>query len=544
MARQFSSGWSLYNSAFNGTVTQLPVTVSAWFRPDNTSGYQRVTMWSNSGAGDVCASILLNYPSAGQLSNQFYGPNYLPTAAGTFTTSAWNHGCVVTGSTAARSYLNGSVGSDSPTYVAASYAFTNNSYFQIGMNYVQGVQGFAGRIAEVAAWSAELTAGEVAALAAGHSPLTIRPGSLLAYYPLGGHYGERDIDVWKSKFDLSVYGSPTWADHCRIVYPSVSVPLKTATPLNNYLLTAAQGSCSLTGQSANLNYGRTIAASQGSFTLNGQDVGLVSARKITSDFGSYIYYGDIGIALAVGDDELAVGDNLLAVGQTDSTNFIYGRGVTAERGDFTLTGQAAGLLATRTITAAQGSYSLTGQDAGLLATRQITAAQGSYTLSGQVANLLKSTIITADVGSFTVNGQAASLNRGYAMEAGSGSYALNGQDAGLTRTYVVACDYGSYAVNGQDAGLLASRVLTSDSGTYSLTGQDAGLFAGRNLAAAVGEFDLTGQSVSLVVAVPIRTRCVSLSAAASYSTTVVAYSRNASITAAASYSAVGEIDQC
>lgn len=43
-----------------------------------------------------------------------------------------------------------------------------------------------GDIAEVAYWSAALTAGEAAALAVGASPSLIRPGSLVDYYPLLG----------------------------------------------------------------------------------------------------------------------------------------------------------------------------------------------------------------------------------------------------------------------------------------------------------------------------------------------------------------------
>lgn len=222
--------------------------------------------------------------------------------------------------------------------------------------------------------------------------------------------------------------------------------------LNAYLLTADYGSYSLTGQAANLLYGRTLLATNGSYTLSGQDAGLVSTRLLACDYGSYSLSGqDAGLN--------------------------RGFTMTADQGSYTLTGHDSGLLATRTITAAQGSYLLSGQAAGLLATRQITAAQGSYTLSGQAANLLKSTVITADVGSFAVNGQAASLNRGYAMVAGSGSYALNGQDAGFNRTYVVACDYGSYSVNGQDAGLAYGRILTSDVGSFTLTGIDARLYS-------------------------------------------------------------------
>jgi hypothetical protein len=290
-------------------------------------------------------------------------------------------------------------------------------------------------------------------------------------------------------------------------------------PLNNYAITASQGSFALTGQSANLLYNRKVTAAQGSFALTGQDAGLRTTRTLVCDYGAFTLTGQAAA---------------LTRGYT----------MTADQGSYSLNGQTANLLSTRTLAAAQGSFSLTGQSSNLLRGYRVTASQGSFTLTGQAANLLRGLRITADVGSFTVNGQAVNLNRGYAMVAGSGSYALTGQDAGLTRTYVTQADYGSFSATGQDAGLLATRTIQADAGSYSLTGQDSGLFANRVVAAVTGEFTLTGQSVSLVVAVPLRVRCATVTAAAKYSTTVSAYSRNATVTAAATYTATGVVDQC
>jgi hypothetical protein len=57
-------------------------------------------------------------------------------------------------------------------------------------------------------------------------------------------------------------------------------------------------------------------------------------------------------------------------------------------GAFALSGQAAGLRASRLLTAAVGSFSLTGQVAGLRAARLLSAGQGNFTLSGQNVNLI------------------------------------------------------------------------------------------------------------------------------------------------------------
>ena len=74
-------------------------------------------------------------------------------------------------------------------------------------------------IAALLGWDAALTDDEVAALAAGHSPLLIRPASLVAYWPLGGLSGDHDRDI-VGGYDLTAYNSPTWADHPPVIYPS------------------------------------------------------------------------------------------------------------------------------------------------------------------------------------------------------------------------------------------------------------------------------------------------------------------------------------
>jgi len=76
---------------------------------------------------------------------------------------------------------------------------------------------FNGDIAELAAWKVVLTAGEIASLSNGASPLFVRPGSMLAYYPLGGPYvgstaaaagGYRDV---LNTNDLAEASSPAFA---------------------------------------------------------------------------------------------------------------------------------------------------------------------------------------------------------------------------------------------------------------------------------------------------------------------------------------------
>ena len=85
-----------------------------------------------------------------------------------------------------------------------------------------------GQSAEQAIWAAELTAAEAVGLYRGLTPPQVRPQSLVAYWPLGGVYGQNDRDRWRNGHDMTATGSPTWTNHPRIVYPQpMWLPVKT-----------------------------------------------------------------------------------------------------------------------------------------------------------------------------------------------------------------------------------------------------------------------------------------------------------------------------
>ena len=76
-----------------------------------------------------------------------------------------------------------------------------------------------GDIAHVAVWDVVLTDDEVATLAEGISPLRVRRGSLIAYWPVGGQSTERDI---VGGLNMTVNGTPTQSEEPPIPYSVVS----------------------------------------------------------------------------------------------------------------------------------------------------------------------------------------------------------------------------------------------------------------------------------------------------------------------------------
>lgn len=97
---------------------------------------------------------------------------------------------------------------------------TSGIDFKIGLAYPSNPGTgyyFDGEIAEWAAWTVALTAGERTSLYNGASPLFVRPGKMRAYFPMGGPYvgstaaaagAYRDV---LNTYDLAETSSPTFA---------------------------------------------------------------------------------------------------------------------------------------------------------------------------------------------------------------------------------------------------------------------------------------------------------------------------------------------
>lgn len=224
MARAFNGSTQYLESTSFPNAT-IPLTLAAWFRSTSTSTIQRVASWSTADGLSVASSIILGFPSAGNVCSQAYvqsTSNAFGIAAGTFAANSWHHATAITVSGATRCYLDGAVGADVSHAITT---FSDVTRFNVGR--VPNVQYMSGRVCHVAVWSAALNAAEAAALAAGWSPLTIRRSALIAYYPLGGFDGDYDVDR-VGGYNLTAVGSPTWVDQPRIIYTAGPMSVQAA----------------------------------------------------------------------------------------------------------------------------------------------------------------------------------------------------------------------------------------------------------------------------------------------------------------------------
>ena len=218
MARSFASASSQYLSVSSAALTADPITMAAWFYPSTThsgtilaitdhdfpSGRWQLT--TNTSPGNVLTIIKQN--TGGSQTDTVHTTN-------TYSASQWHHAVGVFTSTATRFVFldaddaNKGAGSTSVANITAP------SKTSIGMRELNSTPAgfFNGRIAHAAIWNAALTAAEVAKLynsGIGVDPRSVRPDSLVAYWPLIN--GDGDQDYW-GNYHLTASGSPTYAQH-------------------------------------------------------------------------------------------------------------------------------------------------------------------------------------------------------------------------------------------------------------------------------------------------------------------------------------------
>jgi hypothetical protein len=158
--------------------------------------------------------------------------------------------------------------------------------------------------------------------------------------------------------------------------------------LNAYILPAAQGSYTLSGQAAPLQHNDDLSAAQGAYVLTGEAASL-----------------------------------------------LHGHLVSAAEGAYSLTGFAATFLRAYALSATQGTYVLSGKAATLAVGRVASANQGVYTISGEAVTFLRAYVLSAGSGAYVLTGQSATLIYSGAT-APSGvppNPFIAGQGVGMTR---------------------------------------------------------------------------------------------------------------
>jgi hypothetical protein len=229
MARTFAAASSQATYYDHGSdIGSYPSTVAAWFYPSSPATNANILAIVNASSDSTWIGLALA-PAGSQLYtdiNSSGGFSYA-IATASYTNNAWNHAAVVlTSSTSRTVYLGGG---NSATDTTAQDWPSGAKRFGIGaLLRPSQTQFFEGRLAEVCWWNVALAPDEIAALAAGAHPLSVRRASIINYWPLYG-VSSPEPDISGALQTQTLYNSPTQGDHAPVMLWPPRLRRQTAT---------------------------------------------------------------------------------------------------------------------------------------------------------------------------------------------------------------------------------------------------------------------------------------------------------------------------
>ena len=216
MAVAFDGTNQYYNkpsALFSGTSgTDFDITFVCWARPDNRHTGYIIAADNGSSYADGWGIYSV---SGGKFSIRFESSYAIGTTTYANGNTTWFHLAGVGQYGTRTLYLDGA--SESTNTSNREMVLDNADNFYIGNSRLNNY--FEGKIAECAAYSVSLTAAEIAVLAAGFSPLFVRPDKLVGYWPLGGPYAPVNTDIVGGN-TLTINNSPAAEAPPRIIYPT------------------------------------------------------------------------------------------------------------------------------------------------------------------------------------------------------------------------------------------------------------------------------------------------------------------------------------
>jgi hypothetical protein len=214
MARYFTRANLEYFGASGAVVSDEPMTLACWYYPVQVGIDVHLFGFNNDTSSLHYQEINIRAADDFHLATSRSGSTQVSAASAAISVNQWNHCCAVfAAANDRRAYLNGgNKGTESstrnPTLNYTTIGALNNG----GSPSANSADG---RVAECAIWNVALTDKEVGMLAAGVSPIRVRPGSLVAYYPLPAFTGNA-IDYSGNNNTLADISTVTTASHAPV----------------------------------------------------------------------------------------------------------------------------------------------------------------------------------------------------------------------------------------------------------------------------------------------------------------------------------------
>jgi len=220
MAFLFDDSNTEYMFLFHAIASSPPFSMACFANTDETIGQTVMSIANHNSDVNYHRLVLCSTASDNKIAadtRTSSGNSYSLTTTG-FLINTWHHVCGVwEGADDRRSYIDGgSKGTNSEGRSPSGLDRTG-----VGVLIRSTKSGYmSGFIAEAAIWAVALTDAEVAILAAGYSPLFVRPESLLVYWPMVRKLGTgQGIELIQRK-QLLVGIEPDNGPHCPIIYPA------------------------------------------------------------------------------------------------------------------------------------------------------------------------------------------------------------------------------------------------------------------------------------------------------------------------------------
>ena len=199
---------------FSGSAPDYNFTLVAWVRPDDQ--HEGTIMGADDGSSDSERFSIFSRNTGRFALRRKSGFIQTPDKDYDNSNTTWFHVAGAFAYAARALYVNGT--QEVAQVSNISLDPTGATTFYIGRDRASS-KFWDGAIAEAAAYDANLSAADIATLAAGFSPLLVRPDKLIGYWPLGGGYFPATVNPIGST-SLSVNSSPSAEAHPRIIYPT------------------------------------------------------------------------------------------------------------------------------------------------------------------------------------------------------------------------------------------------------------------------------------------------------------------------------------
>jgi hypothetical protein len=217
MSRSFAAASSEYlnNDSFT-SISGVPFSMACWLYFTDATNDRPGLFIGDKDAVNHRAQI--QFQDTGAVLNFQYETSVGATEAsgGSMVVNTWYHiAGVLAATNSGFAYLDGVQGTEQTNDVGDLTAIDRVAIgAEAGSTPAEYMDG---NVAEAAVWNVALTQADITALAAGYSPLFIKPQNLVFYLPM---IRDNDVD-WIGGLSMTANGTPTVADHPpKIIYPA------------------------------------------------------------------------------------------------------------------------------------------------------------------------------------------------------------------------------------------------------------------------------------------------------------------------------------